>query len=63
MRHEYLDLKNKIKSETLLKTIDTLLLDMNGKFYDYKRLIRKAKKDYETQFHNKIRTLKSKFKT
>ena len=60
MRHEYLDLKNQIKAETLLETIDTLLLEMNGMFHDYKRLIRKSKKDYETQFHNKIRTLKSK---
>ena len=60
MRHEYMDLKNKIKAETLCEALDILLLEINSKFHDYKRLINKAKINYETEFHNKLGSLKSK---
>ena len=59
MRKEYMSLKNKINDEQLLVLCQELYTQLHTKFIEYKKLTRKAKRKYEIQFHNELRTMKS----
>ena len=59
-RSEYLDLKNKLKLvQNTSNKHDLLLEQFEGKFKEYKKVIRVAKRNYENVFHNKLRNMKS----
>ena len=59
MRNEYMSLKNKINDAQLLVLCQDLYTQLHTKFIEYKKLTRKAKRKYEIQFHNELRTMKS----
>ena len=60
MRNECMSLKNKI-SDVLVQSLVlcSVLYAQYTNFIEYKKLTRKAKRKYEIQFHNKLRTMKS----
>ena len=59
-RSEYLDLKNKLKLvQHTSNEHDLLLEQFERKFKEYKQVIRVAKRNYENEFHNKLRNMKS----
>ena len=59
-RSEYLDLKNKRKLvQNTSNEHDLLLEQFERKFKEYKKVIRVAKRNYENEFHKKLRNMKS----
>ena len=59
MRNKYMSLKNKIKDAQSHVSCQDLYAQLHTKFIEYKKLTHKAKRKYEIQFHNELRTMKS----
>ena len=59
-RSIYLDLRNKLKLVPHTSNEHDLLLEkFERKFKEYKKVIRVAKRNYENEYHNKLRNMKS----
>ena len=58
-RSEYLDIKNMLRSKHSLEERNTLLIQFDDKFKEYKKITRTAKRNYECEFHKNLRLLRS----
>ena len=59
MRLEYMDIKNKLRTEIICDVITQLIDDLKEKSKVYRKLTRKHKREYKKLFHDKLRNLKS----